>query len=284
MMKKNTVSVVMITYGHEKFIEQAINGVLMQKCNFDYELIIANDCSPDNTDLIIKNFIKNNPLAYRIKYTAHKHNIGMMPNFMFALESAKGKYIALCEGDDYWTDPNKLQKQVDILEASPDLAISFHNVKVYNEFENTETDFYSMLRKDKPSQITTLNTLLNGNYISTLSVVFRNNHFKLPAEFKKFTVGDWPLHILNARYGDVYFLDEVMAVYRIHSGGVHQNGRGWSFKRKFKEIDGELTILKFLKEILDNKFQRKITDKIKYLYKLKILLLVKRYLMFEKSF
>ena len=107
------LSVIMITYGHENFIEQAIKGVLIQECNFDFELIIANDCSPDNTDIIIKDIIANDPRAGKIKYVRHNNNIGMMPNFIYALQSAKGKYIALCEGDDYWTLPSKLQKQVD---------------------------------------------------------------------------------------------------------------------------------------------------------------------------
>ena len=115
MNHKHKVSVVMITYGHEKFIREAIEGVLMQECDFEVELILANDCSPDQTDSVIQDIIKNHPKGCWIKYIRQENNIGMMPNFIFALKQCKGKYIALCEGDDYWTDPLKLQKQRRVL-------------------------------------------------------------------------------------------------------------------------------------------------------------------------
>ena len=116
--KQLMVSVVMITYGHENYIEQAIKGVLMQECDFQYELIIANDCSPDNTDRIVQKIIDNTNNADRIKYVRHTVNKGMTANFLWTLQQASGKYIAICEGDDYWTDPLKLQKQVDLLEVN----------------------------------------------------------------------------------------------------------------------------------------------------------------------
>lgn len=103
-------SVIMITYGHEKFIEQAINEVLMQEGDFEVELIIANDCSPDQTDAIIRNILENHPRASSIKYINHDKNLGIMPNFLFAMKEYNDKYIALCDGDDYWSDPLNLQK------------------------------------------------------------------------------------------------------------------------------------------------------------------------------
>ena len=96
----NTISVIMITYGHEKFIRQAVEGVLMQKCNFNVELIIANDASPDKTSDIVYDIIKTNPNANRIKYINRDKNIGGQNNFKDAFEQCKGKYIAHCEGDD----------------------------------------------------------------------------------------------------------------------------------------------------------------------------------------
>ena len=108
-----TVSVVMITYNHEKFIKEALESIFSQKTNFHYELIISNDCSTDNTDEVIKKIIDKNENGSLINYTNHHKNKGMIPNFLWSIQQAKGKYIALCEGDDYWTDPYKLQKQVD---------------------------------------------------------------------------------------------------------------------------------------------------------------------------
>ena len=129
-MKAMTVSVLMITYNHSKYIKQAVESVLEQKTNFDFELIIANDCSPDNTDEIINDIIKNNPNGYKIKYYSHQKNIGMMSNFIFLTEQATGKYCALCEGDDFWTDNYKLEKQVSFLDSNLDYSICFHNVQI----------------------------------------------------------------------------------------------------------------------------------------------------------
>ena len=122
-MKNTLVSVVMITYNHEKYIQQAIEGVLMQKINFHIELIIADDTSPDQTENIVKKIIVEHPNGHWIKYTKHKFNKGVSKNFTWALKQAKGKYIALCEGDDYWTDPLKLQKQVDFLEENENIGL-----------------------------------------------------------------------------------------------------------------------------------------------------------------
>lgn len=135
MGERVLVSVVMITYGHEKYIRQAIEGVLMQQGDFDLELVIANDCSPDNTDAVVQDVLSHHSNAHWIRYVRHEKNIGMMPNFIFALQQAKGKYIALCEGDDYWTDPCKLQKQVDFLEANPDYSICWTKYKVLKQSE-----------------------------------------------------------------------------------------------------------------------------------------------------
>ena len=116
----------MITYGHENYIRDAIKGVLMQKVNFEIELIIADDNSPDNTESVVYSF-SNHPNYHWIKYAKHKENKGMMPNFIWAMEQTKGKYIALCEGDDYWIDQLKLQKQVDVLETNEDLNLITSN-------------------------------------------------------------------------------------------------------------------------------------------------------------
>ncbi len=212
------VSVVMITYAHEKFIEQAINGILMQDCDFEVELIIANDCSPDKTDAIVQNIIATHPRATCIKYTKHEINLGMMPNFVFALKQAKGSYIALCEGDDYWTDKTKLQKQVYFLENNKDFSISFHNVKIINENE-PRSQFLSNLKSQK--EVTTIMDLAIENFIYTTSCVFRNNlKNTIPAWFNNLPLGDYPLHMLNAQFGKIKYHQDVMAVYRIHNIGV----------------------------------------------------------------
>ena len=213
MSNNPTVSVCMITYGHEKFIEQAINGVLMQVTDFEIELIIANDCSPDNTDIVIQNVLKNNPKASLIKYIKHEINIGMMPNFIFALNECKGKYIAICDGDDYWTDPYKLQKQVDFLEANEDYVLCFHKIKVH-KVNGSIVDALSNNIKAIHQYETIEDLALKGNYIHTPSVVFRNIIKEFPKEFSLSPIGDYFLYMLLAQYGKLKYLDETMCVYR----------------------------------------------------------------------
>ncbi len=219
MKQQLFVSVVMITYGHEKFIRQAIEGVLMQQCDFTVELIIANDCSPDDTDAVVQDVLSYHPNAHWIRYVRHKKNRGMMPNFIFALQQAKGKYIALCEGDDYWNDPYKLQKQVDFLEANLDYVLCFHKVKILKPDEALVEDFITKV----PENYETQETLARlGNYIHTPSVVFRNIIKEFPPEFEQSPIGDYFLYMLLSEYGKLKYIEEEMAVYR-YGVGVHSS-------------------------------------------------------------
>jgi len=213
------VSVLMITYNHEKYVSKALEGVLKQRCNFDFEVILANDNATDSSDLLIKNYVSNHPKGFRVKYTNHKKNKGMQDNFIWAAKQCRGKYIALCEGDDYWTDPLKLQKQVDFLEKHSDYNICFHNVKLYDERSK-------LLQADnitrKVSETTTIQDMAKGNYIHTPSVVFRNN-IKIPKWFSKVFIGDWTLYMLAIGDGKIRKLNEEMAVYRLHAESVWSN-------------------------------------------------------------
>lgn len=215
MGERVLVSVVMITYGHEKYIRKAIEGVLMQEGDFDLELVIANDCSPDNTDVVVQDVLSHHSNAHWIRYVRHEKNIGMMPNFIFALQQAKGKYVALCEGDDHWTDPYKLQKQVDFLEAHPDYVLSFHKVKILKPSGELVDDFITNV----PENYETQETLAQlGNYIHTPSVVFRNVIKEYPREFSLSPIGDYFLYMLLAEHGKLKYLEEEMAVYRYAVG------------------------------------------------------------------
>jgi glycosyltransferase involved in cell wall biosynthesis len=211
------VSVSMITYDHEKFIEEAINGVLMQECDFDFELIISNDCSPDNTDAVIQKILQNHPKASCITYFNHKKNLGMMPNSTFALQQCTGKYIAACEGDDYWIDPYKLQKQVDFLEANPDYVLSFHKIKILKSDGSLISDFITKV----PENYETQETLARlGNYIHTPSIVFRNIIKEYPKELSISPIGDYFLYMILTEHGKIKYLEDEMAVYRYGVGVI----------------------------------------------------------------
>lgn len=220
------VSVVMITYGHEAFIRKAIEGVLMQDCNFDVELIIANDCSPDDTDKVVKEIIKHHPKSNWIKYTRHRTNRGMTPNAIWALKQCESKYIALCDGDDYWTDPLKLQKQVDFLEANKEYVLCFHKIQILEPDGELVDDYITNV----PEHYETQETLAKlGNYIHTPSVMFRNIIEEYPAEFQDSPLGDYFLYMTLAAHGKIKRLNESMAVYR-HGVGLW-SGHNVSFRR-----------------------------------------------------
>ena len=214
----------MITYGHEKFIEQAINGVLMQECDFEVELIIANDCSPDKTDDVIQNLLKNHSRASWIKYIKHKKNLGMTPNFIFALKECDSKYIALCEGDDYWTDPLKLQKQVDFLEKNDQASGCFHNAslvdyksQILKEIYNPHVSKFEFY--DQKQCLTVL-----GSSYATCSLVFRTQVLKNVPKKIMIQLCDELLDIVITENGVLYFLNFNSACYRFHSGGVWSGG------------------------------------------------------------
>ena len=213
---KPLVSVIMITYGHEKYIEEAIRGVFLQKTNLPLELNISNDKSHDSTDEIIKNIIKSAPENISVNYIQHLENIGMLPNFISTLKMAEGKYIAVCEGDDYWTDENKLQKQIDFLEKNEDFTLTFHNVFIRNgETLRMDLDYEKRLSS---KDIYTIDDLSKGNFIHTLSVVFRNMEIEFPEWYFSSFLGDYPIWLWLSKKGKIKYFPEKMGVYRENVG------------------------------------------------------------------
>ena len=151
-----------------------------------------------------------------IKLILQEKNVGAAQNFIDLITAPKSKYIAYFEGDDYWTDALKLQKQVDFLEANPDFAICFHKVKIWEKGQLKDEYITSV-----PSVSTTILDLAKGNYIHTPSCLFRNNTAKiLGANFHASPLGDYYIHMMNAQYGNIFYIDEAMAVYRVHSNST----------------------------------------------------------------
>lgn len=206
------------SYNQEKFIAQTLEGFVKQRTDFEFEAIVADDCSTDGTAKIVAGYAEKYPGI--IKPVLRDKNIGMTANFSNVLSKATGKYVAICEGDDYWVDPLKLQKQVDFLEANPEYAICFHPVKVLMTDAKLVDDFIT----PGASETTDIYELAKGNYIHTPSVVFRNN----PDVVRDFVslkspLGDYALHMLNAQHGKIKKLPDVMAVYR-HGVGLWSAG------------------------------------------------------------
>lgn len=254
------ISVVMITYGHENYIREAIEGVLIQEGNFELELIIANDCSPDATDEIISEILCTHPKAGIIRYFKHENNIGMMSNFIFALQQAKGKYIALCEGDDYWIDINKLNKQVTFLESNPQYVLSFHNAKVLN----ITNGYLSMFVDEYKCLEYKAIDLFDKWLIPTASMVFRNVFDESMPDFvAKATHGDLALQVYLNEFGKFYAFNDVMSVYRINESSVTIN----SFS-SLKHNNAHIEQLQLMNSFFNRKYNVQIKRRI-YLYYLR---------------
>lgn len=212
------LTILCLTYNHEPFIAQALDGFLGQKTNFPIEILIGDDASTDNTAEIVEQYVKLHPK--RIRFIKRPTNVGVKENGLDLRRRVRGKYLALCEGDDYWTDPTKLQQQVEFLEANPDYAVCFHPVIVRDE---NDSEKRSLFPTDLEEGEVPLSRLLKSNCIQTNSVVYRwgfkeaEDHDVLTQEFQP---RDWFNHILHARLGKIHYIDRVMGVYRRHSGGM----------------------------------------------------------------
>jgi glycosyltransferase involved in cell wall biosynthesis len=216
-MSQDLLSVCLITYNHGKFIAEAIDSVLMQKTNFDFQLVIADDCSRDETREIIKTYKSKYP--QKIQLILQDENVGAARNWMQLLDFPESKYIAYLEGDDYWTEPYKLQKQVDFMEENQDFAMCFHAVNI--KFASA-TDFYEY--PIPPSDILYLKDIVKEHYIPSCSLMFRNTYYLngYPHWLVKTISGDIPHEILLASKGKTKYFSEKMACYRRNLGSVTQ--------------------------------------------------------------
>lgn len=214
-----TVSVWMITYNHEAFIGQALDGILMQVTSFPFEVVIGEDKSTDRTRAIVQEYQQRHPDRIRLRLAKENlHSQGMKP-LASVLSACRGRYVAMCEGDDYWTDPYKLQKQVDFLESHHDYAICFHR-SCWLEQATGKIEYWKPWIR-RHTYTYTLDDLVRGDFIPTASIMFRNGLVpEFPAWFYDVPVGDWPLLVLLAQHGDAGFIDQLMSVTRIHGGGM----------------------------------------------------------------
>jgi Glycosyl transferase family 2 len=237
------LSVAMITYNHARFIRQAIESVLAQKVNFDYEIVIGEDCSTDGTRAIVTDLSRRYPS--RIVPLLRKRNLGGPRNFLGTLATCRGQYLALLEGDDYWICTNKLQKQVDFLDAHPNWNICCSRAQVRNELsissgalraqtgiifpahpQGVHLDRQEVMGLlpaiPRAAGTYTLNDLLHENFIPTCTVVYRWSGLghRFPSWHYRSSLGDLPLHAIVAGQNNIELLDDCTAVYRIHPGGV----------------------------------------------------------------
>ena len=217
-MTEYLVSVCLITYNHEKFIADAIESVLMQETNFKFQLVIADDCSTDGNKQILLNFKDKYP--DRIHLILQETNVGPAKNWIDLLSFPRSKYLAYFEGDDYWTDPKKLQKQVDFLESNNDFGL------VYTK---SSVEINGKISSKEIGNIESFYNLFEFNFIPTLTVVFRRLYFesftsKFQKEILKWKIGDYPLWLWIYTNSKLKFLDDTTTVHRVVIGSESNKG------------------------------------------------------------
>jgi glycosyltransferase involved in cell wall biosynthesis len=214
MTEHPLVSVRLVTYNHEKWIAQCLEGILMQRTDFPFEVIVGEDCSTDHTREIVLAYAERHPEKMRV--LPAEANLGPMPNSYRVQQACRGKYHAMIEGDDYWIDPLKLQKQVDFMEAHPDFSLCFHNAFVVNGDSSSARLFFT---SHMPETLTFAE--ISRTSTPTASNMARSDVLaSLPEWRLKIWCGDVLFRLWCAHHGNAGYLNEVMAVYRHHSNGL----------------------------------------------------------------
>ena len=248
-----TVSVCMVAYNHADFIGKAIESVIDQETDFVVNLVIGEDCSNDSTRVEIEKYLERYPS--RIQMITSAINVGAQNNFVRTFHACTGRYVALLEGDDFWIDKQKLQKQVDFLDSHPEYAVCAHNLLVVDDKGNSEgtlvhngprTDSYNLLE------------MAGGNMLATASCLYRNsftagpNPSGFPEWFQTVKIGDYCLHMLAARHGMVKYFPDVMGVYRVHGGGA------WSQETQFSQTIMLFEALHQLRQEFTDEIEKKL--------------------------
>lgn len=217
------VSVMSTTYNHERFIAQTVESVLSQETDFPFEMVVGEDCSTDQTRPILRDLQHKYPQSLRL--LLREQNWGRRRNFLDTLHTCTGEYTAILDGDDFWIDPKKLQRQADYLDQHSSCALCFHPVYKQLERPPGEDSVAPAPRQPHTPPLVkdtyTAQDLARGNFIATCSVMFRSRLLEtLPEWIMDVPAADWPLFMLLAQQGDIGYLPQFMGVYRLHSGGI----------------------------------------------------------------
>jgi glycosyltransferase involved in cell wall biosynthesis len=241
------LSVRLITYNQEAFIATALDSIFMQKTNFSFEIVVGDDFSTDKTLNLIHSYSSTNKIHLNVlkrskgdEYWKKRQEIGRLYNFANVIDNCRGEYIALLDGDDYWSDPYKLQKQVDFLDSNPQYVLSGHYVDRVDEKLNITPAKLLGEKSFSQNEICKI-------HIPTLSAVFRNQNSRFPKSFYLTPSGDYILWSILGNYGDFYIHDESMAVYRQHQGGI------WSGVSLVKKLKNSILTREISLEFINDK-------------------------------
>ncbi len=266
MTKECTVSVICTAYNHEKFIRDALEGFVKQQTTFEYEVLINDDASPDNTANIIREYEEKYPQLFRVFYQReNQYSQGVNVENDILIAAARGKYIALCEGDDYWTDPQKLQVQVDYLEANPDCAACVGNTVVHYCDGSIPDALHSKGRGDHDVAFSTILSGMGNSYHPS-TLVFRSEYVKdLPEYFNigfNYGFDDLPRALYLAQCGRVHYIDRPLSLYRIGSNPTSWSSNVESYRKLLRFLKGQIAVLRCLLKYTDREHSAQVEDAI----------------------
>ncbi len=250
------VSVCCAAYNQKEYIAETIEGLLLQETSFQYEILIHDDASTDGTKEIIESYAAKYPDKILPFYQEeNQYSRGNKRIFaLYLFPKCRGKYIAICEGDDYWIAKDKLQRQVSFLEENPDYSICFHDAFIAFDKKVSETRICDF---NQP-ETSRLEDIVLRNFIPNVSVLYRKNKIleNLPEWYMGLPLGDWPLHILTAQFGKIKYFNDVMSVYRMHSSSV------WTARAGIPQLQAELKVYKNVNSYFNGQYEQQITAKI----------------------
>ncbi len=258
MEEEILVSVICQTYNHENYIEDALKGFVSQKTDFKYEVLINDDASTDSTPNIIKHYEEKYPDIIKPVYqkeNCYSKGIRITDDILFPL--AKGKYIAYCEGDDWWCDENKLQKQVDFLENHSEYSACTHSSYIFNQLDKSKVVYHP---EETDCDISVADIFEWGNKrFQTSSVLCRRELVLMPKEFIISKIGDYPRAIYYAINGKVRYLHDVMSVYRVNTPGSWTSSFNNSGSEQRKQVNqGIIDMLKRIDLYTNNAYSKEI--------------------------
>jgi len=234
-----TVSVCLITYNHELYIKEALESILNQKTDFAYEIIISNDLSSDKTAEIVAGYTQKHP---QIKFIGTDKLLGVTGNWTKCINAARGEFVAIIEGDDYWTCEDKLQKQFDLMKRDSSYSFCFHKLKMKFERDYEQEQYLNQDLEERDYSIE--DVITHKWFIGTCSIFFRKSCLpEIPDWVKGLQAIDKPLQLMLASKGKIGFVNEYMGVWRVHNSGISQVQ--WLGKERTFEKSQIKTLKKF---------------------------------------
>lgn len=228
-MKDPILSIYVATYNHEHYITQALDSILMQKTKYTCEVLVGEDCSTDNTRAVLKEYEKKHPGKFTIFYREHNMRNELIDNVMDLMLQCRGKYIIALEGDDYWTDPHKLEKQIDFLEAHPEYIAVSHNCVVVDHNSLPKNEAYPECKEEEYTFAHYFSEILPGQLATVMyRNMFINPQYDLSILEKKLIPGDRVIYFWLLVNGKVHCIQEVMSAYR------HVTTQGSSYSATYK--------------------------------------------------